>query len=81
MGIIEVILKLIQRKFDRSGNKEKKKSSSIMIQVIALSVFPLFYSLTLLPPGVTAMQVVFACLAFLLIVVFAVKVLQYFKIM
>jgi len=79
--MIEVILKLIQRKFDRSGNKEKRKSSSVMIQIVVLSVFPLFYTLTLLPPGVTAMQVVFACIAFLLIVVFAVKVLQYFKIM
>ena len=79
--MIEVILKIIQRKFDRSGNKEKRKSSSVMIQIVVLSVFPLFYTLTLLPPGVTAMQVVFACIAFLLIVVFAVKVLQYFKIM
>tara|TARA_B100001113_G_scaffold46321_1_gene32944 strand:+ start:87 stop:326 length:240 start_codon:yes stop_codon:yes gene_type:complete len=79
--MIEVIMKIIQRKFDRSGNKEKRKSSSVMIQIVVLSVFPLFYTLTLLPPGVTAMQVVFACLAFLLIVVFAVKVLQYFKIM
>ena len=74
-------MKIIQRKFDRSGNKEKRKSSSVMIQIVVLSVFPLFYTLTLLPPGVTAMQVVFACIAFLLIVVFAVKVLQYFKIM
>ena len=79
--MIEVIMKIIQRKFDRSGNKEKRKSSSVMIQIVVLSVFPLFYTLTLLPPGVTAMQVVFACIAFLLIVVFAVKVLQYFKIM
>ena len=79
--MIEVIMKIIQRKFDRSRNKEKRKSSSVMIQIVVLSVFPLFYTLTLLPPGVTAMQVVFACIAFLLIVVFAVKVLQYFKIM
>jgi hypothetical protein len=34
-----------------------------------------------MPPGVTAMQVISAGVAFLLIMVFAIRVLKYFKIM
>ena len=79
--MIEIIIKLIQRKSDSSKDKEKKKSSTLMIQIVVLSVFPLFYTLTLLPPGVTTVQVVFACIAFFLIVLFAVRVMQYFNIL
>jgi len=46
-----------------------------------MSVFPVLYTLTLMPPGVTAMQVISAGVAFLLIMLFALRVLKYFKIM
>jgi len=39
------------------------------------------YTLTLMPPGVTAIQVISAGVAFLLIMLFALRVLKYFKIM
>ena len=78
---IDALFKYMERFFDRSGDSEKKRPSKIMIQIVLMSVFPVLYTLTLMPPGVTAMQVISAGVAFLLIMLFALRVLKYFKIM
>ena len=53
---IDALFKYMERFFDRSGESEKKRPSKIMIQIVLMSVFPVLYTLTLMPPGVTAMQ-------------------------
>ena len=78
---INILFKYIERISGRSGDSEKRGPSKIMIQIVLMSVFPVLYTLTLMPPGVTAMQVISAGVAFLLIMVFALRVLKYFKIM
>jgi hypothetical protein len=78
---INILFKYIERISGRSGDSEKQGPSKIMIQIVLMSVFPVLYTLTLMPPGVTAMQVISAGVAFLLIMVFAIRVLKYFKIM
>ena len=78
---INILFKYIERISGRSGDSEKQGPSKIMIQIVLMSVFPVLYTLTLMPPGVTAMQVISAGVAFLLIMVFALRVLKYFKIM
>ena len=65
----------------KSPDSEDKKSSTVVIQVVLLGVFPIFYSLTLMPPGVSVIQVISAGFAFILIVLFALRVLKYFKLM
>ena len=77
---LNIIVKYINN-FRKSSDSEDKKSSSVVIQVILLGVFPVFYSLTLMPPGVSVIQVISAGLAFILIVLFALRVLKYFKLM
>jgi hypothetical protein len=77
---INILFKYIERISGRSGDSEKQGPSKIMIQIVLMSVFPVLYTLTLMPPGVTAMQVISAGVAFLLIMVFAIRVLKYFKI-
>jgi phosphotransferase system glucose/maltose/N-acetylglucosamine-specific IIC component len=81
MGLIDIIVKFIQRRFDASKESDKKTPSKIMIQLVLLSVLPILYTLALMPPGVTAIQVIYAGIAFLLIVLFTLRVLKYFKIM
>ena len=78
---INILFKYIERISGRSGDSEKQGSSKIMIQIVLMSVFPVLYTLTLMPPGVTARQVISAGVAFLLIVLFDLRVLIYFKIM
>jgi hypothetical protein len=78
---INILFKYIERISGRSGDSEKQGPSKIMIQIVLMSVFPVLYTLTLMPPGVTAMQVISAGVAFLLIMVFALRILKYFKIM
>jgi len=78
---INILFKYIERISGRSGDSEKQGPSKIMIQIVLMSVFPVLYTLTLMPPGVNAMQVISAGVAFLLIMVFAIRVLKYFKIM
>jgi hypothetical protein len=78
---INILFKYIERISGRSGDSEKQGPSKIMIQIVLMSVFPVLYTLTLMPPGVTAMQVISAGVAFLLIMLFALRVLKYFKIM
>jgi hypothetical protein len=78
---INILFKYIERISGRSGDSEKQGPSKIMIQIVLMSVFPVLYTLTLMPPGVTAMQIISAGVAFLLIMVFAIRVLKYFKIM
>ena len=78
---INILFKYIERISGRSGDSEKQGPSKIMIQIVLMSVFPVLYTLTLMPPGVTAMQVISSGVAFLLIMLFALRVLKYFKIM
>ena len=78
---INILFKYIERISGRSRDSEKQGPSKIMIQIVLMSVFPVLYTLTLMPPGVTAMQVISAGVAFLLIMLFALRVLKYFKIM
>jgi|TARA_X000000368_G_scaffold174139_1_gene137320 hypothetical protein len=65
----------------KSPDSEDKKSSTVVIQVVLLGVFPIFYSLTLMPPGVSVIQVISAGIAFILIVLFALRVMKYFNLM
>ena len=78
---INILFKYIERISGRSGDSAKKRPSKIMIQIVLMSVFPVLYTLTLMPPGVTPIQVISAGVAFLLIMLFALRVLKYFKIM
>ena len=65
----------------KSPKSQDKKSSTVVIQLFLLGVFPIIYTLTLMPPGVSEIQVISAGFAFLLIVFFALRVLKYFKLM
>ena len=65
----------------KSPKSQDKKSSTVVIQLFLLGVFPIIYTLTLMPPGVSVIQVISAGFAFLLIVLFALRVLKYFKLM
>ena len=80
-ALISVIAKYIQGLFNGSDDSKEKKQSSIMIQLLVISVFALPYAFVMLPPEITVMQVISAFIAFLLIVVFALRVLKYFKMM
>ena len=79
--LINVLAKYIQGLFGRSGDSDEKKSNSIIIQLILISVFAIPYAFVLLPPDITVVQIISAFVAFLLIVVFALRVLKYFKIL
>ena len=79
--LIAGIAKYIQGLFSRSGKSEQKKTSSIIVQLILITVFAIPYAFVLLPPGITVTQIISAFIVFLLIVVFTLRVLQYFKIM
>ena len=81
---MELFIKIIAKYFQRFRKKEdtdENKSSTIILQLVLLAVFPVLYTITLMPPGVTAIQVISAGVAFLLIMLFALRVLKYFKIM
>ena len=79
--LINVLTKYIQGLFSRSGDSHEEKPSSILLP------FPLPPSLSSpnafisLPPDITVVQVVSAFIVFLLVVVFALRVLNYFKIL
>ena len=79
--LINVLAKYIQGLFGRSGDLDEKKPNSIIIQLILISVFAIPYAFVLLPPDITVVQIISAFVAFLLIVVFALRVLKYFKIL
>ena len=79
--LINVLAKYIQGLFSRSGDSDEKKPNSIIIQLILISVFAIPYAFVLLPPDITVVQIISAFIAFLLIVVFALRVLKYFKIL
>ena len=79
--MINVLAKYIQGLFSRSGDSSEKKSSSIFIQFILISVFAIPYAFVHLPPNITVMQVGSAFIVFLLIVVFTLRFLKYFKIL
>jgi Ca2+/Na+ antiporter len=79
--IISVIAKYIQGLFSGSEDLKEKKQSSIMIQFLIISVFAVPYAFVMLPPDITVIQVISAFIAFLLIVIFTLRVLKYFKIM
>ena len=78
---INVLTKYIQGLFSRSGDSNEKKPSSIIIQFILISVFAIPYAFISLPPDITVVQIISAFVAFLMIVVFALRVLKYFKIL
>ena len=79
--LINVLAKYIQGLFGRSVDSDEKKPNSIIIQFILISVFAIPYAFVHLPPDVTVVQIISASVAFLLIVVFALRVLKYFKIL
>ena len=79
--LFAAIAKYISGLFSRSGDSKQKESSSIVIQLLVISVFAIPYAFVHLPPDVTVTQIISAFIAFLLIVVFALRVLKYFKIM
>ena len=79
--LINVLAKYIQGLFGRSVDSDEKKTNSIIIQLILISVFAIPYAFVLLPPDITVVQIISAFVAFLLIVVFALRVLKYFKIL
>ena len=79
--LINAIAKYIQGLFPGSSDSSGKKTSLIIIQLILVSILAIPYAFTFLPPGITVMQVITAFIAFILIVVFALRVLKYFKLM
>ena len=79
--LINVLTKYIQGLFSRSGDSNEQKPSSIIIQFILISIFAIPYAFISLPPDITVVQVVSAFIVFLLVVVFALRVLKYFKIL
>jgi len=79
--LFAAIAKYIQGLFNKSGDSKQKESSAIVIQLFVISVFAIPYAFVHLPPDVTAVQIISAFVAFLLIVVFALRVLKYFKIL
>ena len=79
--LFAAIAKYIQGLFNRSGDSKQNESSSIIIQILVISVFAIPYAFVHLPADVTVMQIISAFIAFLLIVVFALRVLKYFKIL
>tara|TARA_A100001035_G_scaffold264466_1_gene245817 strand:- start:229 stop:477 length:249 start_codon:yes stop_codon:yes gene_type:complete len=79
--LFAAIAKYIQGLFSRSGDSKQNESSSIIIQLVVLSVFAIPYAFVHLPPDVTVVQLISAFIAFLLIVSFALRVLKYFKIL
>ena len=78
--LFAAIAKYISGLFSRSGDSKQKESSSIIIQLLVISVFAIPYAFVHLPADVTVTQIISAFIAFLLIVVFALRVLKYFKI-
>ena len=80
-NLINVIAKYIQGLLPGSRDSLEKKPSSVFIQLVLVSILAIPYAFTFLPPGITVMQVISAFIAFLLIVVFALRVLKYFKLM
>ena len=78
--LFAAIAKYISNLFNRSGDSKQKESSSIVIQLLVISVFAIPYAFVHLPADVTVTQIISAFIAFLLIVVFALRVLKYFKI-
>ena len=80
-NLINVIAKYIQGILPGSNDSSEKTPSSVIIQLVLVSILAIPYAFTFLPPGITFMQVVSAFIAFLLIVVFALRVLKYFKLM
>ena len=79
--LINVLAKYIQGLFNRSGDSNEKKPDSIIVHFILISVFAIPYAFVHLPPDVTVVQIISAFVVFLLIVVFALRVLKYFKIL
>ena len=79
--LINVLAKYIQGLFNRSGDSNEKKPNSIIIQFILISVFAIPYAFVNLPPDISVLQLISAFVTFLLIVVFALRVLKYFKIL
>ena len=79
--LINVLAKYIQGLFNRSVDSNEKKPNSIIVQFILISVFAIPYAFVHLPPDVTVVQIISAFVVFLLIVVFALRVLKYFKIL
>jgi len=78
--LFAAIAKYISGLFSRSGDSKQKESSSIVIQLLVISVFAIPYAFVHLPADVTVTQIISAFIVFLLIVVFALRVLKYFKI-
>lgn len=78
--LIKIIAKYLQG-LRKPKESEDKETSSIMIQIVLLGVFPILYSLTLLPPGVSVNQIIFAGVVFIIIVIFSFRILKYFKLM
>jgi len=80
-NLINVIAKYIQGLLPGSKDSSEKTPSSVIIQLVLVSILAIPYAFTFLSPGITVIQVITAFIAFILIVVFALRVLKYFKLM
>jgi len=80
-NLINAIAKYIQGLLPGFSDSSEKKTSLVIIQLVLVSILAIPYAFTFLPPGITVIQVITAFIAFILIVVFALKVLKYFKLM
>ena len=65
--LFAAIAKYISGLFSRSGDSKQKESSSIVIQLLVISVFAIPYAFVHLPADVTVTQIISAFIAFLLI--------------
>mgnify|MGYP001442496354 CR=1 FL=1 len=80
-NLINVIAKYIQGLLPGSRDSSEKTASSVIIQLVLVCILAIPYAFTFLPPGVTVIEVISAFIAFILIVVFALRVLKYFKLL
>ena len=80
-NLINAIAKYIQGLLPGSSDSSENKISTVIIQLVLVSILAIPYAFTFLPPGITVIQVITAFIAFILIVVFALRVLKYFKLM
>ena len=80
-NLINVIAKYIQGLLPGSRDSSEKTASSVIIQLVLVCILAIPYAFTFLPPGVTVIEVISAFIAFILIVIFALRVLKYFKLL
>tara|TARA_B100000524_G_scaffold270205_1_gene148767 strand:- start:158 stop:406 length:249 start_codon:yes stop_codon:yes gene_type:complete len=82
MNFIQLIFAYINKNLkslrQTDNLKEKRK---LLIQIIFLSTSVIFYVIIQLPPGVSASEIMYAGVIFLVILYFVFRTLKYFKIL